>query len=253
MPLVLTTKSDGVCVVKINRPDKLNAINMDVANELITLIKNINNDASIKVIIITGEGNKAFSAGADIEYMSKISADESEKYAKLGHLLTNTVENVNQPTIAAINGFALGGGCELALSCDIRIASNTSKMGQPEVTLGIPPGWGGTQRLTKIVGMAKSKELIFTGSLINADEAKEIGLVNKVVDLSTLIDETMHIAKKIASNSVMGVRMAKFAINKGSNIDLYSGLSVELLSWRNCFTHNDRKDRMTAFINKLKK
>ena len=253
MSLVTTSKTDGICTVKINRPDKLNAMNMDVAKELVTLFENLSKDDSVKVIILTGEGDKAFSAGADIEYMSKISADESEEYAKLGQLVTATVENVKQPTIAAVNGFALGGGCELAMSCDIRIAANTAKMGQPEVTIGVPPGWGGTQRLMRIVGISKAKELVYTGKMIKAEEAREIGLVNQVVELSTLMDETMKMAKTIAGNSSIAVRMSKAAINKGRNADLDTGLGLELLAWRNCFTHPDREERMTAFVNKSKK
>ena len=253
MSLVTTSKSDGICTVKINRPDKLNAMNMDVAKELVSIFENLGKDDTVKVIILTGEGDKAFSAGADIEYMSKISPDESEEYAKLGQLVTATVENVKQPTIAAVNGFALGGGCELAMSCDIRIAANTAKMGQPEVTIGIPPGWGGTQRLMRIVGIAKAKEMVYTGKMIKAEEAKEIGLVNQVVELSTLMDETMKMAKTIAGNSAIAVRMSKSAINKGRNADLDTGLGIELLAWRNCFTHPDREERMTAFVNKSKK
>jgi len=253
MSLVTTSKTDGICTVKINRPDKLNAMNMDVAKELVNIFENLGKDDTVKVIILTGEGDKAFSAGADIEYMSKISPDESEEYAKLGQLVTATVENVKQPTIAAVNGFALGGGCELAMSCDIRIAANTAKMGQPEVTIGIPPGWGGTQRLMRIVGIAKAKEMVYTGKMIKADEAREIGLVNQVVELSTLMDETMKMAKTIAGNSAIAVRMSKAAINKGRNADLDTGLGIELLAWRNCFTHPDREERMTAFVNKSKK
>lgn len=253
MSLVTTSKSDGICTVKINRPDKLNAMNMDVAKELVNIFENLGKDDTVKVIILTGEGDKAFSAGADIEYMSKISPDESEEYAKLGQLVTATVENVNQPTIAAVNGFALGGGCELAMSCDIRIAADTAKMGQPEVTIGIPPGWGGTQRLMRIVGIAKAKEMVYTGKMIKAEEAREIGLVNQVVELSTLMDETMKMAKTIAGNSAIAVRMSKAAINKGRNADLDTGLGIELLAWRNCFTHPDREERMTAFVNKSKK
>jgi 3-hydroxypropionyl-coenzyme A dehydratase len=253
MSLVTSSKTDGICTVKINRPDKLNAMNMDVAKELVTLFESLGKDDSVKVIILTGEGDKAFSAGADIEYMSKISPDESEEYAKLGQLVTATVENVKQPTIAAVNGFALGGGCELAMSCDIRIAANTAKMGQPEVTIGIPPGWGGTQRLMRIVGIAKAKELVYTGKMIKAEEAREIGLVNQVVELSTLMEETMKMAKTIASNSAIAVRMSKSAINKGRNADLDTGLGIELLAWRNCFTHPDREERMTSFVNKSKK
>jgi len=253
MSLVTTSKTDGICTVKINRPDKLNAMNMDVAKELVNLFETLGKDDTVKVIILTGEGDKAFSAGDDIEYMSKISPDESEEYAKLGQLVTATVENVKQPTIAAVNGFALGGGCELAMSCDIRIAANTAKMGQPEVTIGIPPGWGGTQRLMRIVGIAKAKEMVYTGKMIKAEEALEIGLVNHVVELSTLMDETMKMAKMIAANSAIAVRMSKVAINTGRNADLDTGLGVELLAWRNCFTHPDRAERMTSFVNKSKK
>ncbi len=253
MSLIQTSKTDSICTVKINRPEKLNAMNMDVAKELIKTFENLGKDDSVKVIILTGEGEKAFSAGADIEYMSKLSPDESVEYAKLGQLLTSTVELVKQPTIAAVNGFALGGGCELAMSCDIRIAADTAKMGQPEVTIGIPPGWGGTQRLLRIVGIAKAKELVYTGRMVKADEAKEIGLVNQVVPLASLQEEAIKLAQKIAENSAMGVQMSKVAINKGRNADLDTGLGVELLAWRNCFTHPDREERMTAFVNKSKK
>jgi len=253
MSLITTSKSEGICTVKINRPDKLNAMNMDVAKEIVSTFENLDKDNDVKVIILTGEGDKAFSAGADIEYMSKISPDESVEYAKLGQLVTATVENVKQPTIAAVNGFALGGGCELAMSCDIRLAADTARLGQPEVTIGIPPGWGGTQRLLRIVGIAKAKELVYTGKIVKADEAKEIGLVNHVFPLTSLMDEALKMAQAIAKNSAMGVQMSKNAINKGRNADLDTGLGVELLAWRNCFTHPDREERMTAFVNKSKK
>jgi 3-hydroxypropionyl-coenzyme A dehydratase len=225
MSLVTTSTSDGICTVKINRPDKLNAMNIDVAKELIKTFEELNHNDDVKVIILTGEGEKAFSAGADIEYMSKISADESVD----------------------------GGGCELAMSCDIRIAADTARLGQPEVTIGIPPGWGGTQRLMRIVGIAKAKELVYTGKMVKADEAKEIGLVNQVVPLASLQEEALKMAQQIAGNSTMGVQMSKVAINKGRNADLDTGLSIELLAWRNCFTHPDREERMTAFVNKSKK
>ena len=253
MSMITTSKDEGVCIVKINRPTKLNAMNIDVAREIISTFQQLDKDDSVKVIVLTGEGDKAFSAGADIEYMSKISADESEVYAKLGQEVTATVENVSKPTIAAVNGFALGGGCEVAMSCDIRIASENARMGQPEVTIGIPPGWGGTQRLMRIVGVAKAKELVYTGKMIKAAEAKEIGLVNNVVPLESLMDEVMSMAKTIASNATLAVRMSKTAINKGRNADLDTGLGVELLAWRNCFSDPDREQRMVDFVNKSKK
>ncbi|MDE1766751.1 MAG: enoyl-CoA hydratase/isomerase family protein [Thaumarchaeota archaeon] len=253
MSLVNVSKSDGICTVKINRPDKLNAMNMDVANDIIKTFKEIETDDSVKVVVLTGEGDKAFSAGADIAYMSTITPIEAEAYAKVGHLLTYTVENCSRPTIAAVNGFALGGGCELALACDIRIAADTAKMGQPEVTIGVCPGWGGTQRLQRIIGISQAKDLIYTGRIVKSDEAKEMGLVNKVVEISKLMEETANTAKMIAQNSAMAVRMSKVAINKGRNSDIDTGLALELYTWGLCFTHPDRTERMTAFVNKSKK
>lgn len=253
MSLVNVSKSDGICTIKINRPDKLNAMNIEVANDIIKTFKEIETDDSVKVIVLTGEGDKAFSAGADIAYMSTITPIEAEAYAKVGHLLTYTVENCSRPTIAAINGFALGGGCELALACDIRIAADTVKIGQPEVTIGVCPGWGGTQRLQRIIGISQAKDLIYTGRMVKSDEAKEMGLVNKVVELAKLPEETINMAKMIAQNSAMAVRMSKVAINKGRNSDIDTGLALELYTWGLCFTHPDRAERMTAFVNKSKK
>ncbi len=253
MSLVNVSKSDGICTVKINRPDKLNAMNIEVTSEIIKVFREIEMDDSVKVVILTGEGDKAFSAGADIAYMSTITPIEAEAYAKTGHLLTVTVENCSKPTIAAINGFALGGGCELALACDIRIAADTAKIGQPEVTIGVCPGWGGTQRLQRIIGISQAKDLIYTGRMVKADEAKEIGLVNKVVELAKLTEEAKNFAKMIAQNSTMAVRMSKVAINKGRNSDIDTGLALELYTWGLCFTHPDRAERMTAFVNKSKK
>ena len=253
MSMITTSNDEGVCIVKINRPSKLNAMNIDVAKEIISTFKELDKDDSVRVIILTGEGDKAFSAGADIEYMSKITPDESEVYAKLGQEVTATIENVTKPTIAAVNGFALGGGCEVAMSCDIRIASDNARLGQPEVTIGIPPGWGGTQRLMRIVGIAKAKELVYTGKMIKAAEAKEIGLVNNVVSQESLMEETMTMAKAIAANASLAVHMSKTAINTGRNADLDTGLGVELLAWRNCFSDPEREQRMTDFVNKSKK
>lgn len=253
MSLVTKETSDGICTVKINRPDKLNAMNSDVAKELISTFKEISVDDSVRVVILTGEGSKAFSAGADIKYMSGITADESVEYAKLGQLVTNTIEQTPKPVIAAVNGFALGGGCEVAMSCDIRIASEKAKLGQPEVTLGIPPGWGGTQRLMRLIGIARAKDLVFTGRLVKADEAQQMGLVNRVVPHDALESEALKMAKTISRNSAMGVLMSKVSMNRGRNADLDTGLSIELLAWRNCFTHPDRESMMTAFLEKSRK
>ena len=178
------SESSNIAVIKINRPEVLNALNREVMLELSTAIDIVSADDKIKVIIITGAGEKSFWAGADIKYVVTIDPPEAEKYASFVHKLLNKIENLEKPVIAAINGYALGGGCEIALACDIRVASSNAKIGQTEVTIGIPPGWGGTQRLLRIVGLAKTKELIYTGKMISANEAQRIGLVNKVVSLT---------------------------------------------------------------------
>src|ERR671935_732230 len=174
----------GIATIRINRPEALNAMNTDVIAELSRTIDIVGVDDSIKVIIITGAGERSFCAGADIAYMVNIDPMKAERYASSAQEVLNKIEKLEKPVIAAINGFALGGGCELALVCDIRIASSNAKIGQPEVTIGIPPGWGGTQRLTRIIGPAKAKELIFAGKMVTAEEAAQIGLVNKLVSLT---------------------------------------------------------------------
>lgn len=176
---------EEVAIIRINRPEALNAMNVDVIAELSRTIDIVGPDDGIKALIITGAGEKSFCAGADISYMVNIQPIQAEKYATSAQAVLNKIENLQKPVIAAVNGFALGGGCELAMVCDIRIASSNAKLGQPEVTIGIPPGWGGTQRLSRIVGPAKAKELVFTGKMIAADEAQQIGLVNKVVRLTS--------------------------------------------------------------------
>jgi 3-hydroxypropionyl-coenzyme A dehydratase len=183
--LDLQAKDEGVAIIKINRPEVLNALNRETVSELSTAIDIVGADDKIKVLIITGTGERSFCAGADIRYVVNIDPIEAEKYATFIHNLLNKIENLEKPVIAVVNGYALGGGCELALACDIRIASSNAKIGQTEVTVGIPPGWGGTQRLLRIVGPAKTKELIYTGKMITAEEAERIGLVNRVISLNT--------------------------------------------------------------------
>src|SRR5215212_2886555 len=182
--LDLQAKDEGIAIIKINRPDVLNALNKETMSELSTAIDIVGADDKIKVVIITGAGERSFCAGADLRYVVNIDPIEAERYATFIHGLLNKIENLEKPVIAAINGYALGGGCELALACDIRIASSNAKIGQTEVTVGIPPGWGGTQRLLRIAGPSKTKELIYTGKMITAEEAERIGLVNRVVRLS---------------------------------------------------------------------
>src|SRR5919204_1851773 len=181
--LDLQAKDEGIAIIKINRPEVLNALNKEVMSELSTAIDIVGADDKIKVLIITGTEERSFCAGADIRYVVNIDPIEAERYATFIHGLLNKIENLEKPVIAAVNGYALGGGCELVLACDIRIASSNAKIGQTEVTVGIPPGWGGTQRLLRIVGPSKTKELIYTGKMITSEEAERIGLVNRVVSL----------------------------------------------------------------------
>jgi 3-hydroxypropionyl-coenzyme A dehydratase len=296
--LDLQTNID-VAIIKIDRPEVLNALNKEVMTELSQAIDIVSIDDGIKVIVITGTGERSFCAGADIKYVVNVDPIEAERYATFIHTLLNKIENLQKPVIAAINGYALGGGCELALACDIRIASSNAKIGQTEVTIGIPPGWGGTQRLLRIVGPAKAKELIYTGKMITAEEAVQIGLVNKVVSLTAeeegrvassatsttasgtsstvsnnpskegqqekqrsnelakilnkkLLDECLSFAKEITKNSFIAVKTSKMLINKGIDVDIETGLRLEIYGWALCFAHEDRQNMMSSFLNKGK-
>jgi len=272
-----------VALIRINRPEALNAMNTDVLSELSKTIDIVGVDEDLKIVIITGAGERSFCAGADISYMVNIDPMRAEKYASSAQAVLNKIENLEKPVIAAVNGFALGGGCELAMVCDIRIASSNAKLGQPEVTFGIPPGWGGTQRLVRIVGPAKAKELVFTGKMIGADEAARIGLVNKVVSVGPednlpedapkgdtakekerasevakilnkkLINECLSLAREISKNSFNAVKISKMLINKGMDADIDTGLRLEIYGWALCFAHEDRQKMMSAFLNKGKK
>ncbi|HJT84898.1 MAG TPA: enoyl-CoA hydratase-related protein [Nitrososphaeraceae archaeon] len=279
---VLLEPMGDVALIKINRPEALNSMNVDVIWELSKTLDIIGVDDRIKAVIITGVGERSFCAGADISYMVNITPIDAEKYASAAQSVLNKIERLEKPVIAAINGFALGGGCELALVCDIRICSSNAKIGQPEVTIGIPPGWGGTQRLLRIVGPAKAKEMIFTGKMISAEEAYNIGLVNDVISLTKeespempsevdqikrkehekelaqilnkkLIEKSLYMAKEITKNSYNAIKASKYLINKGMDMDIDSGLRMEIYGWALCFAHEDRINRMSAFLNKSKK
>jgi|SRR5438132_8139099 len=249
-PKYLQVEKDGeIVLITINRPEKLNALNLEVMDEFISILDNLEKDQS-KVVIITGAGQKAFSAGADIEYMSKIGSAEAEKYALRGHEVLNKIEKLEKPVIAAINGYALGGGCELGLACDIRFASQNAQLGQPEVTIGICPGWGGTQRLLRIIGPARAKDLIFTGRRIYAEEALVMGLVNKIIPNENLISESKAYARNITKNSSFAIGVSKMLVNKGMDANLDTGLKLEIYSWSLCFSSKEREERMRAFVEK---
>lgn len=249
MQYLKVERDEDVVQITINRQDKLNAMNLGVMDEFISILDSLEKDSS-KVIIITGEGTKAFSAGADIEYMSNIGPAEAEKYALRGHEVLNRIEKLEKPVIAAVNGYALGGGCELALACDIRFASPNAQLGQPEVTLGICPGWGGTQRLLRIVGPARAKDLIFSGRKIMAEEAFSMGLINKIFPSDSLISETKKYAKILSKNSSFAIGISKMLVNKGMDTNLDTGLKLEIYSWAVCFSTKEREERMRKFVEK---
>ncbi len=272
-----------IAIIKINRPEALNAMNSDVVSDLSRTIDIISADDNIRVVIITGAGERSFCAGADISYMVNIDPMTAERYATSAQAVINKIERLEKPVIGAVNGFALGGGCELAMACDIRIASSNAKLGQPEVTIGIPPGWGGTQRLMRLVGPARAKEMIFTGKMITAEEAHQIGLVNRIVSLSAddslppeapkgdaqkekeraaevarilnkkLMEVCIALAKEIAKNSFTAVKVSKMLVNRGMDSDLETGLRLEIYGWALCFAHEDRQKMMSAFLSKGKK
>lgn len=248
----LSLTQDGrVAIVAINRPKALNALNTEVLLELDAIIDELEKNPEVYVIVLTGEG-KAFVAGADIEEMKDMTPDEARKFAELGSRVFKKLEIINKPVIAAVNGYALGGGCELAMACDIIIAGEQAKFGQPETGLGITPGFGGTQRLPRIVGTKRAKEIIFTGEIIGAEEAYRIGLVNKVVSPNTSFQAAIEMAKKIASKGQIAVRNAKAAINRGIETDIDGGVVIENQLFALCFANIDQKEGMTAFIEKRK-
>ncbi len=246
---LLLRKEGNVGILSINRPDELNALNSSVLEELDMAIDNISLDETIYVLIITGEG-RAFVAGADISEMRTKNSLEAREFAHKGLSVFRKIELMEKPVIAAINGFALGGGCELAMSCDIRLASDKAKFGQPEVGLGITPGFGGTQRLSRLVGLGIAKELIFTGKIIRADEAMKIGLVNNVVPGGDLMDAALKLANEIGSKGQLAIRYAKSAINRGIETDIDTGMEIEKDLFALCFATEDQKEAMSAFLEK---
>lgn len=246
---LLLEKNEGICTIKINSPQTLNALNEEVIKELDNVFDQVACDEEVSVIILTGEG-KAFVAGADIAYMNGFNVEEAKKFAENGSRIFRKIEMLEKVVIAAVNGYALGGGCELCMACDIRIASERAKFGQPEVGLGITPGFSGTQRLPRLVGLGRAKELILTGGHIDAQEAYRIGLVNKIINKDILMEETYKLAKKIISNSKTAMKYAKEAMNRGVETDIETGIAIEANLFSLCFANEDQKEGMTAFIEK---
>ena len=242
-------KQDNIAIVTINRPEALNALNSTVITNLEQVVTTLENDRDIRCMILTGAG-RSFVAGADIGEQCSLDLDGGRRWGQQGSALMRRIEKLEFPTIAAVNGFALGGGCELALSCDIILASEKAKFGQPEVGLGITPGFSGTQRLPRRVGIAKAKELIFSGRMIEADEAKEIGLVNVVYAPEALMDGALEMAKSFAKNAPIAVKYAKACIDRGMQMDIDGGIACENELFAMCFATADQKEGMGAFLEK---
>ena len=252
MTNVLLEKKGNIAVATINRPKALNALNSEVLNDLSELVDLVNADPEIRALVLTGAGEKAFVAGADIGEMSTLTVAEGEAFGKRGNDAFRKIETLPIPTIAAINGFALGGGCELSMSCDIRLCADTAVFGQPEAGLGITPGFGGTQRLARLVGAGMAKQMIYTAKNIKADEALRIGLVNAVYPLEELMPAAEKMASAIAKNAPIAVRACKKAINDGLQVDIDQAVVIEEKLFGSCFETADQKEGMGAFLEKRK-
>lgn len=250
MPIELSRHEDHVAVITINRSGALNAFNTDLLRELVEVLDQVARDASYRVVVLTGAGERSFVAGADIKEMAGKSAAEGRAFGEMGHAGPNRIESMRQPVIAAVNGFAFGGGCELALACDIRIASENALFAQPEVSLGIPPGWGASQRLPRLIGPGLAAELILTGRRVKADEALRIGLVNRVVPQPDLMPSALELADQIARNSPMAVRAAKQLMRLAFNGNTARGLDAELEAFGQAFGTADQREGMSAFVEK---
>jgi len=248
---LLTSLDNNILTITINRPDKLNALNKTVFNELNDVMDEINNNVAIKSVIITGAGPKAFVAGADISEFSGLNKAEAMSMAKRGQDTFTRFENSKKPIVAAINGFALGGGCELAMACHFRLASDNAKFGQPEVNLGLIPGYGGTQRLVQLIGKGKAMELLMTAGMIDANEAKALGLVNYVTTADTLLDQTKKLLDTINSKAPLAIagciKTANAVFDESTN-----GYDLEIREFGNCFDTDDMKEGVTAFLEKRK-
>jgi len=247
---ILYEKKGNIAYVTVNRPKVLNALNTPTWSDLRTTFEDARDDAAIRGVILTGAGDKAFIAGADISELAQVTAFQAEQSSRFGQEVLDLIENLGKPVIAAINGFALGGGCETAMACTIRIAVDTAKFGQPEVTLGLVPGGGGTQRLPRLVGKGRALQLILSGEIIGAQEAYRIGLVNEVVPAADLIARSEAILKKIAANAPIAVKFSLEAVNKGLETSQGEGSLLEASYFGLCAATEDKKEGTTAFLEK---
>jgi enoyl-CoA hydratase len=249
---IIYEKNEGVATITLNRPEALNAFSKDVVEEILHALEDIKTDEAVRVVVLTGAGEKAFSAGADIKTMVGMTALKARELSFMGEKLCVGLENLEKPVVAAINGYALGGGLEVAMSCDLRIAAENAKMGQTEINIGLIPGWGGTQRLTRLVGMTKAKELVFTGRIIDAKTAEQIGIVNMVVPADKFRETVSQFAKDLASKAPVALKVAKALINKGRDIGLESALALEREGFGVVGSSEDLKEGVSAFSEKRK-
>jgi enoyl-CoA hydratase/carnithine racemase len=247
---VLCEKRNGIAYITLNRPKVLNALNTGAWKDLRTAFEDAREDAAVRGVILTGAGNKAFIAGADINDLARVSAVEADQSSRGGQGVLDLIENLGKPVIAAVNGFALGGGCETAMACTIRIASETAKFGQPEVTLGVIPGGGGTQRMPRLIGKGRALQLILSGEIIDAHEAYRIGLVNEVVSPEALISRCEAILKRILANAPLAVRYSLEAVNRGMETSQAEGLALEASLFGLCASTEDKKEGTSAFLAK---
>ena len=250
MSLIKINNENGISEITIDRPEALNAMNQEVVAEFSSVLQAALSDKETGIIIITGAGDKAFIAGADIKAMQKMTAEEALIYGKAGQKLTMLIESSPKPVIAAVNGFALGGGCEIAMACHIRIASENASFGQPEVKLGLLPGWGGTQRLPKIIGVGRANELITTGKIINAEEALRIGLANVIYPQDELLSSARKMASTILRNGPRAIASSLHCIKEGLSVPIKEGMEIEAQEFSKLFQHDERMEGLTAFIEK---
>lgn len=250
MSFVVIEKKENVALLTINRPEGLNALNTSVLEALSDALDKLAADGDVRALVVTGAGDRAFVAGADIGEMSELSQEQAATFARVGHEAMNKLGAFPAPTIAAVNGFALGGGFELALSCDLMIASVKARFAFPETGLGITPGFGGTQRLARLAGPMVACDLIFTGRRLNAEQAQTLGIVTEVTEVETLIDRAFEIANTIATKAPIAIRNAKSAIHGGLDVSLGDGLEIEVEQFSRCFESDDQRNAMRAFVNK---
>jgi len=249
---IIYEKSEAIATITLNRPEALNAFSKEVVDEVLQALEDIRNDENVRVVILTGAGEKAFSAGADIKAMKGMNALKARELSLMGEKICNALENLERPVIAAINGYALGGGLEVAMACDIRIASENARMGQTEINIGLIPGWGGTQRLTRLIGRTKAKELVFTGKMIDAKTAEQLGIVNMVVPADKFKETVRQFATELASKAPVAIKVAKALINKGADISLDAAIALEREGFGVVASTEDLQEGVSAFTEKRK-